>query len=185
MLLNCDIGEDFWESLGEQGDPTSPSKRKSVLNIHWKDWCWSWNSNTLPTWWEELTHLKNPSCWEGLKAGGEGDDRGWDGWMTSPTQWTWIQVSSRSWWWMEKPGILQSMGSQKVVHDWATELNWNVMCLNLPKTIPPPPSFMEVTLPWKQPLMPKRLEITSIKNPPFWGDLIFISSYIGIELSRR
>ena len=56
MLLNCGVGEDSWESLGLQGDPTSPSQRKSVLNIHWKDWCWSWNSNTLATWCEELTH---------------------------------------------------------------------------------------------------------------------------------
>ena len=70
MLLNCGGGEDSWESLGLQGDPTSPSSRKSVLNIHWKDWCWSWNSNTLATWCEELTHLKRPWCWERLKAGG-------------------------------------------------------------------------------------------------------------------
>ena len=53
--------------------------RRSVLGIHWKDWCWSWNSNTLATWHEELTHLKRPWCWERLKAGGEGDGRGWDG----------------------------------------------------------------------------------------------------------
>ena len=57
MLLNCDVGEDSWESLGLQGDPTSQLWRKSVLNIHWKDWCWSWNSNTLATWCEKLTHL--------------------------------------------------------------------------------------------------------------------------------
>ena len=62
----------------------------SVLGIHWKEWCWSWNSNTLAIWCEELTHLKRPWCWERLKAGGEGDDRGWDGWMASPTQWTWV-----------------------------------------------------------------------------------------------
>ena len=55
-----------------------------------KNWCWSWNSNTLVTWCKELTHLKRPWCWERLKAGGEGDDRGWDGWMASPTQWTWF-----------------------------------------------------------------------------------------------
>ena len=60
----------------------------SVLHIHWKDWCWSWNSNTLVTWCEELTHWKRPWCWERLKAGGEGDDREWDGWMASPTRWT-------------------------------------------------------------------------------------------------
>ena len=64
----------------------------------------------LATWWEKLTHLKRPWCWERLKAEGEGDDRGWDGWMASLTQWTWVYVSSRSWWWTEKPGMLQSMG---------------------------------------------------------------------------
>ena len=86
MLLNCGIGEDSWESLGLQGDPTSPSWRRSVLGVHWKDWCWSWNSNTLATWCEELIHLKGPWCWERLRAGGEGDDRGWDGWMASWTR---------------------------------------------------------------------------------------------------
>ena len=60
MLLNCGVGEDSWESLGQQGDPTSPSQRKPVLNIHWKDWCWSWKSNTLATWCKELAHLKRP-----------------------------------------------------------------------------------------------------------------------------
>ena len=88
MLLNCDIGEDPWESLALQGDPTNPSYRKSVLNIHWKDWGWSWNSNTLATWCKELTPWKRPLCWERLKVGGERDDRGWHGWMASPTQWT-------------------------------------------------------------------------------------------------
>ena len=58
MLLDCCVGEDSWESLGQQGEQTSQSKKKSVLNIHWKDWCWSWSSNTLATWCEELTHLK-------------------------------------------------------------------------------------------------------------------------------
>ena len=87
MLLNCGAGEDSWESLGLQGDPTSPSWRRSVLGVHWKGWCWSWNSSTLATSCEELTHWKRPWCWEGLGAGGEGDDRGWDGWMASPTRW--------------------------------------------------------------------------------------------------
>ena len=79
--------------LGQQ-DLISPSPGKLVLIIHWKDWCWSWNSTTLATWWEELTHLKRLWCWERLKT--EGDNRGWDGWMASPTQWTWVWVSSRS-----------------------------------------------------------------------------------------
>ena len=121
MLLNCGVREDSWESLGLA---TSPSYRKSVLNIHWKDWCWSWNSNILATWCEELTFWERPWCWESLKAGGEGDNRGWDGWLASPTYWTWVWINSRSWWWTGWPGILQSMGSQKVGHDWVTELNW-------------------------------------------------------------
>ena len=97
--------------------------RKSILNIHWKIWCWSWNSNTLATWCEELTHLKRPWCWEWLKVGGEGDKKGWDGWMASLTQWTWVSVNSGSCWWTGRPGMLQSMGSQRAGHDWATELN--------------------------------------------------------------
>ena len=68
--------------------------------------------------------LKRPWCWERLKVGREGDDRGWDGWMASLTQWTWVWVSSASWWWTGRPGVLQSMGLQRVRHDWATELNW-------------------------------------------------------------
>ena len=64
------------------------------------------------------------SCWEGLEAGGEGDDRGWDVWMASPTWWTWVWVNCRSWWWTGRPGVLRFMGSQRVGHDWATELNW-------------------------------------------------------------
>ena len=98
--------------------------KESVLNIHWKDWGWSWNSNTLATWWEELTHWKRPWCWERLKAGVEGDDKRWDGWMASLTWWTWVCISSRSWWWIGKPVMLQSMGLQSVSHDWVTELNW-------------------------------------------------------------
>ena len=125
MLLNCGVGEVSWESLGLQGDPTSPFWRQSVLGVLWKDWCWSWNSNILATWCEELTHLKRPWCWERLKAGGEGDDRGWDGWMASPTQWTWVWINSGSWWWTGRPGVLWFMGSGRVEQtDWATELNW-------------------------------------------------------------
>jgi len=130
MLLNCGVGEDSWESLGLQGDPTSPFWRRSVLGVHWKDWCWSWNSSTLATSCEELTHWKRLWCWEGLRAGGEGDDRGWDGWMASPTQWTWVWVNSGSWWWTGRPGVLRFMGSQRVGHDWATELNrteWSLL----------------------------------------------------------
>ena len=78
----------------------------------------------LATWYEEPTHWKSPWCWERLKAGGEGDNRGRDGRMTSPTRWTWVWVASRNWWWTGKPGMLKSMGSQRVRHNWVTELNW-------------------------------------------------------------
>ena len=123
VMVTGVVLENSWESLGLQ-DQTSQSQRKSVLNIHWKDWCWSWNSNTLATWCKELTPLKRPWCWERLKVGREGDDRGWDGWMASPTQWMWVWASSGSWWRTGKPDVRQSMGSQRVRHNWATELNW-------------------------------------------------------------
>ena len=131
MPLNCGVREDSWESLGLQGDSTRPSWGKSVLGVHWRDWCWSWNSNTLATWCELLNHLKRPWCWERLRAGGEGDDRGWDGWMASPTWWTWVWVDSGSWWWTGKPGMLLFMGSQRVGHNWATELHWTILILML------------------------------------------------------
>ena len=83
-----------------------------------------WDTYTLATSCEELTHWKRLWCWEGLGAGGEWDDRGWDGWMASLTRWTWVWVNSGSWWWTGRPGVLQFMGSQRVGHDWATELNW-------------------------------------------------------------
>ena len=90
----------------------------------YKDWCWS--SNTLTTQFEEPTHWKWPWCWERLKAGREGDDRGWDGWMASPTQRTWVWANSWRWWTTGKPGVLQSMGLQRVRHDlrdWTTTKN--------------------------------------------------------------
>ena len=97
--------------------------RRSVLGVHWKDWCWSWNSNTLGTWCKELTHLKRSWCWERLRAGGEEDDRRSDGWMASLTRWTWVWVNSGSWWWTGRPGMVEFMGSQRVRHDWVTERN--------------------------------------------------------------
>ena len=126
MLLNCGVGEDSWESLGLQGDPTSPFWRRSALGFLWRKWCWSWNSSTLATSGEELTHWKRLWFWEGLGAGGEGDDRGWYGWMASPTRWTWVWVNSGRWWWTGRPGVLQSMESQRVGHNWAAELNWKI-----------------------------------------------------------
>ena len=117
-----------WSILLLRVSWTARRSNQSILkeissNIHWKDWCWSWNSNILATLCEELTHWKRPWCWEKWKVGGEGNDRGWDGWIASPTQWTWVWVNSRSWWWTGRPAVLQSMWSQRVRHDWMTELN--------------------------------------------------------------
>ena len=125
----------FWTVVLEK-TLESPLDYKEIQPVHPKgnqSWifigrtCWSRNSNTLANWCEELTYCKRPRYWERLKAGGEGDDWGWDGWMASPTQRTWVWVSSRSWWWIGKPGTLQSMRLQRIRHDWAlnwTELNW-------------------------------------------------------------
>ena len=89
----------------------------------------NWSSNTLATWCEELTHCKRWCC-ERLKVGGGGDNRGWDGWMALLTLWVWVWVDSGSWWWTGKPGLLQSMRSQRV--DWMTELNWfPKLCIEL------------------------------------------------------
>ena len=82
------------------------------------------NSNILTTWCEELTHCKRPWCWERLRAGREEDDRGWDGCMASPTQWTWVWVDSGSWWWTGRPGVLWFIASQRITHDWVTKVNW-------------------------------------------------------------
>ena len=117
-----------------QNCPSFPFHLISVFLI-WqnirRDWCWSWNSNTSATWCEELTHLKRLWCWERVKAGGEGDNRGWDyGWTASATQWRWVSVDSGSWWWIGRPGVLWFMGSQRLGHHWATELNWTELTMH-------------------------------------------------------
>ena len=98
-------------------------------NVHVKlGVSWGWSSNTLATWCKELTHLKRPWCWERMKVGGEGDNRGWGDWMASPTRWIWVWVNSGSWWWTGKPGVLQSLGLRKVGHDWVAELTELTEC---------------------------------------------------------
>ena len=100
----------------------NPKGNQSWMNIHWKDWCWSWNSITLAPRCEELTHWKRPWCWGRVNMGGEGDDRGWDGWVASPTRWTWVWVNSGSWWWTGRPGVLRFMGRKE--SDTTEWLNW-------------------------------------------------------------
>ena len=116
MLLKCGVGEDSWESLdSKEIQPVNRKGNQSGIFIG------SWSSYTLPTWCKELTHWQRPWCWERLKAGGEGENRGQDSWMASRTQWTWVWTSSRSWWRTGKPEVLQSMGSQRV--------NWTKLIL--------------------------------------------------------
>ena len=121
MLLNCGVGKNSWESLGLQGESNS-----SILKKISPEYSLEWLMLKLKL--QYFSHLmrRNDSLGKNLmlarlKAGGEG---WWDGWMASPPQWTWVWASSGSWWWTGKPGVLQSMGSQRVRHDWATELNW-------------------------------------------------------------
>ena len=121
----------FWTVMLEK-TLESPLNSKKIKSVNQGNQPWilirrtdaDWSSNTLATSWEELIHWKRPWCWKRLKAGGEGDDRGWDSWMASLTRWTWVWASSGSWWWTGKPGELQSMGCQRVRHNWGTELNW-------------------------------------------------------------
>ena len=106
----------------------SPDLQESLLGFWemgflWREWCWNWNSSTLATSCEELTHWKRLRCWEGLRAGGEGDKRGWDGWMTSLTRWTWVWVNSRSWWWIGRPAIHGVAKSRTRLSDWS-DLIW-------------------------------------------------------------
>ena len=135
LSQNACYGWGFWcNSLSFEAFPfsneqlanryISPFWRRSALGFLWREWCWSWNSSTLVTSCEELTHWKRLWCWEGLGAEGEDDDRGWDGWMASLTRWTWVWVNSGSWWWIGRHGMLWFMGSQRVGHNWVTELIW-------------------------------------------------------------
>ena len=99
--------------------PVNPKGNHLTLNTHWKDWCWSWSSNTLATWWEQLIHWKR--CWERMKAKGEAGGRGWEDWIASLTRWTRIWANSGRWWRTGKPGVLQCLESQRVRHDLVTE----------------------------------------------------------------
>ena len=121
MLLNCGVGEDL-ESPLDCKEIQPVHSKGGVLGVLCKEWCSSWNSSTLAISCEELTHWKRLCCWEGLGAGGEGDDREWDGWMASLTRWMWVWVNSWSWWWTGRPGMLQFIGCKEL--DQTERLNW-------------------------------------------------------------
>ena len=134
MLLNCGVGETL----------ENPFDFKGIQPVHPKgDQSWVFIGGLmLKLKLQYLGHLmwradslERPWRWEGLGAGGEGDDRGWDGWIASPTRRTWVWVNSGSWWWTGKSGVLRFTGSQKVGHDWKTELNWTRLVITfLPRS---------------------------------------------------
>ena len=115
----------------------SPLDCKEIQPVHSEDQPWAFFGRTdakaeTPVLWPppaKCWFIGKDWCWEGLGAGGQGDDRGWDGWMASLTRWTWVWVNSRSWWSTGKPGMLRFMGSQRVRPYWATELNWWIECI--------------------------------------------------------
>ena len=126
----------------------SPLDCKEIQPVHSKgDQSWVFIGRTdakaeTPVLWPPhakswLTDWKRLWCWEGLGAGGEGDNRGCDGWMASPTRWTWVWVNSGSWWWTGRPGMLQLMGSQRVGHNWATDLIWIFHYVYVPQLLYP------------------------------------------------
>ena len=126
----------FWTVVLEK-TLESPLDCKEIQPVHPKgDQSWAFIGRTdaeaetamLAPSYKELTRWKRAWCWEWLGAGGEVDDRGWDGWMASPTRWAWVWVNPGSLWWTGRPGVLWFMGSQRVGHDWATEVNWTECC---------------------------------------------------------
>ena len=123
MLLNCRVGEDSWVPWTARRSNQSVLKEISP-GCSLEGLVMKLKLQYLATSFEELTHWKRLRCWECLGAGREGNDRGWDGWMASPTLWVWVCVNSGSWWWTGRPGVLRFIGSQRVGHDWTTELNW-------------------------------------------------------------
>ena len=110
--------------------PLDWKKIKPVRRKGNQSWIFSGRTDAeaeTPILWPPATKswlIRKPWCWDRLKAGREGDDQRWDGWIASPTWWTWVWASCRSWWWTGKPGVLQSTGSQRVGQDWVTEWNW-------------------------------------------------------------
>ena len=166
-VKNCS----FWTVVLEK-TLESPLDCKEIHPVHSEgDQPWdffgrndqSWSSSTLATWWEQLTCWKRP--WLGMtEAGGEGDDRGWDGWMASLTWWAWVWASSRSWWWTGRPGVLQSMGSQSRTQlvDWTDMHIWASLVAQMVKNLPVRIETWVQSLGWEDPLEEGRATHSSI-----------------------
>ena len=149
MLLNCGVGEDSWESVGLKlvnpkgnqpwifiGRTDARRPNQSILKeispgISLEGMMLKLKPQYFGYLMQSVDSLEKTLMWEGLGAGGEGDDRRWEGWIASLTQWTWVWANSRSWCWTERPGMVRLMGSQRVGHDWVTELNWTELMLKL------------------------------------------------------
>ena len=113
----------FWTVVLEK-TLLSPLDCKEIQPVHPKGQMPKLNLQSFGHLMQRTDSLEKTLMLGRLKAGGERDDRGWDGWMAPPTQWTWVWASSKRWWWTGRPGVLQSMGTQRVGHDWVSELNW-------------------------------------------------------------
>ena len=165
----------------------SPLDCKEIQPVHPKgDQSWVfWSSNTLATSCKEVTHWKRPWCWEGLGAGGEGDNRGWDGWMASPIWWTWVWVNFGSWWWTGRPGVLWFMGSQRVGHDWATELNWTDRSVSANTEAKEHFYTFDYAFILKKALLEERIHITFPEEWPDWKCDWWVSHWGRKALSRN
>ena len=167
----------FWTVVLEK-TLESPLDSKEIQLVHPKgNQSWIFIGRTdaeaeTPLLWppdvKELTHLKRPWCWERLKVGGERDNRGWDGWMASLTRWTWVWASSRSWCWTGKPGVLQSMGTQRVWHDWVTERN---RIFDLAPSLAQCPAQRKCSVnPWHAPVQESLVDDWGgMASLPFWS----------------
>ena len=178
MLLNCGVREDFESPLDcKEIQPVHREGDKSWVFIGRTD-AEAETPHTLGTWWEELTHWKRPWCWEGLGVGGEGDNRGWHGWMASPTRWTWVWVSSGSLWWTGRPGVLRFMGRKESdTTEWLNWTEWHPLPLTPPYLPSPTPTpnqvaaelWAELRVPCSSfPLAVRFTRLIDMQHAAFW-----------------
>ena len=167
----------------------SPLDCKEIQPVHSKGdqlWVFFGRNNAIaetPVLWPPHAKswlIRKDWCWEGLGAGGEGDDRGWDGWIASLTWWMWVWVNSGRWWWTGRPGVLQFMVSQRIRHDWATELNWNIQIFMLTNICIASKSVLVLTTKLKLKLLIYCKETLTHFN--IWERKLYINIYIYIYI---